>query len=314
MTQPRKSDFHVSIVIPAYNESGNLDICIEEIQKSLTGYTYDILFVDDGSSDQTLKELRQLSEQYMEVGYLSLSRNFGHQNALRAGLENAKGDCIISMDADMQHPPRLLPELIDKWLEGYDIVQTIRKGNEKLAFFKRTTSGLFYKFINTISEVDIEPGAADFRLIDRKVADVIRLIQDPTLFLRGLVPWMGFNQYQLEFEVGERHSGQSKYTFKKMLRLALDGIMAFSIRPLRLTVIMGLILSVAAFLYAIYALVIYLATDQAVSGWTSLVLSVLFIGGMQLFFLGIIGEYIGKIFIAIKQRPNYIIKETSQSK
>ena len=301
----------ISLVIPAFNEAGNIEKCVSEIDKHLSQYNYQILFVDDGSKDDTLKELRKISSANSKVHYLSLSRNFGHQNALRAGLESADGDCVISLDADLQHPPELIPEMIKKWEEGYDVVQTIRKGNKKLPLFKRFTSGLFYKFLNGISEVKIESGAADFRLLDRRIVDIIKDIKDPMLFLRGLVPWLGFRQTSISFTVGERHSGESKYTFKKMFRLALDGIMSFSIKPLRTAIVFGFIMSSIAFVYGLYALGMFLFTDQVVSGWTSLVLSIVFMGGIQLLFLGIIGEYLGKLFISVKQRPNYLIKESS---
>jgi len=301
----------IVIVIPVYNEEGNISKCINEIFKHTKDYNIFLLFVDDGSSDGTLSTLKKESNK--DVGYISFSRNFGHQNALRAGIENAQNfDCIITMDGDLQHPPSFLPNIIEKWKEGFDVVLTKRIDDKRTSFFKRFTSSFFYKLLNGISDVDILEGGADFRLIDKSVVDQIKRVKDPNLFLRGLIPWVGFKQHVLEFKVDSRHSGDSKYTFKKMSQLAVDGLMSFSIKPLRIAVVVGLFFSLIAFIYSAYALAVYLFLDEVVSGWTSLVISVLLIGGIQLFFLGIIGEYIGRIFMTLKSRPNYIIKETSE--
>ena len=302
----------ISVVIPAYNEAGNLKILAEEISKQLKNtVSYEIVFIDDGSKDNTLDEIKAISDNDESVKFLSFSRNFGHQKALKAGLDHAKGDCVISMDADLQHPPEIINKLIEKWKEGYDVVYTIRKDFHQTGLIKKVTSRLFYKVINKISDVDIPLGAADFRLLDRKVVNELRKFNENWLFIRGIVSWLGFNQTGIEYTAQDRKSGESKYSFRKMISFALQGITSFSIVPLRASVILGLIISFFSFLYTIYALLDKFYFKTVVPGWTSILISVLFLGGIQLIFLGVIGEYLGKMFIETKNRPNYVIKEKS---
>lgn len=301
----------ISIVIPAYNEEGNIVPLFEAITQALKDFQEtEILFIDDGSSDGTLEQIKSLRAAHPQVQYLSFSRNFGHQNALRCGLAYATGDCIISMDADMQHPADLIPEMITRWQNGYDIVYTQRM-DDTGGFSKKLTSALFYRVMNWLSDVKIEKGTADFRLIDRTVADVLKNVKEPDLFVRGFISWMGFKQYKIQYTAGERFSGKTKYSFRKMFSFALHGITSFSIRPLRFSIILGTVCSALAFTYILYAMYINLFTDKAVPGWASTVVTGLFMGGIQLLFMGVIGEYLGKLFIQSKQRPNYIIRETS---
>lgn len=304
------NQFKVSIVLPCFNEQGNIQVITERLTKVLEPYTdYELIFVDDGSTDNSLPVIKELATTYKKIKYLSFSRNFGHQNALKAGIDYSDGDCVISMDTDLQHPPELIPSMIEKWQEGYDIVYTIRKDTGKSPVFKRLTSGLFYQLLNKISNLEITPGTADFRLMDKQVVDIFKKFNESFLFIRGIVAWMGFNQYGIEYTPASRYSGQTKYSFKSMVFLALEGITSFSVRPLHLATILGLILAGLSIIYGIYAVWLAIFTHRTISGWASVIVSVLFIGSVQLIILGIIGEYLGKLFIASKRRPNYIVKE-----
>lgn len=303
----------VSIVIPAYNEEENLPEVAARIKEHLSNrYERELIFVDDGSKDQTQRVLQELSAQDPEIHYIELSRNFGHQSALRAGLDYATGDCIISLDADLQHPPRLIPVLLQHWLDGYDIVYTQRRDDEKLSWFKRQTSAGFYRLMNALSSVDFEPGTADYRLIDRRVANVVQQSPDVELFLRGFIHWVGFRQKRVEYTPEPRFRGTTKYTLRKMVKLAMNGVTSFSVRPLHFATFAGTMVSGLAFLYAFYALYILLFTNRAIAGWASVLVSVLFIGGIQLLVMGIMGEYIGRLFVQSKQRPPYLVRETDR--
>lgn len=302
----------ISVIIPCYNEEGNVRKIYEAVIEQLSSYDFQLLFVDDCSKDNTLSIMKELNKSDNRVDYISFSRNFGQQSGLRAGLEYADGDCVISMDADMQHPPQLLPMMIKKWEEGYEIVSTKRNDVENVGFFKKITSSLFYKMINKISDIKIKEGSADFRLLDRKVVNVfVKEFTEYHLFFRGLINWVGFNQTEIEYVTGKRFSGATKYTFSKMLNLAIDGITSFSIRPLKLATFLGFSLSIFSTIYGLYAIYMALFTDKIVRGWTSVLVSILFIGGVNMILLGIIGEYLGKLYIQSKNRPIFLIKETN---
>ena len=306
------NDFNVSVVVPAFNEEGNIGPLTEKLVDILKRYRdYEILFVDDGSKDGTLERIKKLNRKNHRIRYLSLSRNFGHQNALKAGLDNASGDCVITMDADLQHPPEMIPQLVEKWREGYDVVYTIRKDDPNLSLVKRKTSGMFYTLMNWLSDIRIPKGAADFRLLDRAVVDVLKDVKESYLFFRGMTAWLGFKQYAVEYTPDQRFSGQTKYSLRRMVGFALTGITSFSLKPLRLSILLGVFLALLAFVYGIYAILMGLFSDQVIPGWSSVLVSVLFIGGIQLVVLGIIGEYIGKLFMESKRRPHYVIKEKS---
>ncbi len=306
-------DFKVSVVVPSFNEEGNIEAITKKLEAVFQEIQcrYEVIFVDDGSKDGTLTEVERVRLDNPSVHYISFSRNFGHQNALKAGLDAATGDCVVSLDADNQHPPELIAGMLHKWQEGYDVVYTKRVDDKKLSFFKRKSSGFFYKLMNSLSEIEIEEGTADFRLMDKAVVNVIRQLPEREPFMRGLVKWVGFRQYCLEYTPNPRLSGQTKYSFTKMLLFALDGITSFSVRPLRLAMLLGFLLSAIGFLYGVFAFASFFFTDWNASGWTSVIMGVLFIGGLQLVMLGIIGEYIGKLFMQAKQRPGYIVKKTS---
>jgi len=310
----------VSIVVPVMNEEGNIHLLSEKIVNELQRINwggvdndYEVIFINDGSTDDTLSQLKILNDNNPKIKYLSFSRNFGHQNALKAGLDHAKGNCVISMDGDMQHPPELIPEMINIWKnEKADIVYTIRNDkHEKIGFIKKLTSKLFYKIINVLSDIKIEPGSADFRLLDRSVVDTIKNLPENPMFFRGIIPWVGYKQVSLDYIPHERFWGKTKYTFKKMINFAVTGISSFSIKPLVASIYLGIFISFLSLCYGLYAILIYFLTDKSVSGWASIISVVSFIGGIQLIILGIIGTYLGKLFISSKNRPMYLIKEKS---
>jgi polyisoprenyl-phosphate glycosyltransferase len=302
----------ISIVVPVCNEQGNIPVLVNALQEVLASvtYPYKIIFVDDGSSDDTLAILKQRANIDSSIFYISLSRNFGHQNALKAGLDIADGDAVIMMDGDMQHPPELIPVMLEMWENGNDIVYTIRKDHKDLPMMKRKTSTMFYNLINNLSDIELEQGTADFRLMDKKVVAIFKDFKETDLFLRGLVKWMGFQQAGIEYEPAQRTQGKSKYTLKKMIRFALQGITSFSTKPLYIATYLGFSFSLVSLLYIPYIGYSYYF-GHVISGWTSMIATIAFFGGLQLMILGIIGMYLGKLFLQSKQRPHYIVKESN---
>lgn len=302
----------VSIVIPSFNEEGNVETLafrLIDIFKKLP-YDFEVIFVDDGSSDNTLKKLKSFSNLGEQFFYLELSRNFGHQNALKAGYDHASGDCVICMDSDLQHPPELILQFLKKWEEGYEVVYTTREYTDESTFFKRKTSDIYYRLINSISDTKLEKGTADFRLIDRKVVDILTQLPESGLFMRGMIRWLGFRQYAINYICDPRFSGKSKYTFKRMVNFAIEGVTAFSVRPLNIAIGIGFFFSLSAVLYIPYILISYYFS-HVVSGWASILATIVFFGGLQLMVLGIIGMYLGKLFMQAKQRPNYIVRSSN---
>lgn len=274
----------------------------------MQGYDFEIIFVNDGSRDNTQNRLEEMAIDFEEVKYIEFSRNFGHQPAVKAGMDWADGNAVISMDGDLQHPPELIPEMIQKWEEEYDVVYTIRTYPKEISYFKRKTSDLFYRFLSQISDVDLtNGGGSDFRLMDTSVVQVMRNLKEDDLFLRGLTSWMGFKQTGIEFVAGERFSGQSSYDLKKMFNFAFTGITSFSVKPLYIATYLGFMFSGLSLLYIPYVLYAFI-TKTEISGWASLIMTVVFFGGVQLIILGILGIYLGKIFKQTKGRPNYIIR------
>ncbi len=298
----------ISVVIPSYNEEQNISLLFEKLQKMFSALSYNLIFVDDGSRDRTFEEVKKLSSKYSNVCGISLSRNFGHQVALYAGLQEAKGDVIIMMDADGQHPPEVIPKLLEEFNKGFDIVNTRRLSTQDAGQFKNISSKLFYRLINSLTELKIEPASSDFRLMSRKAVDAFLKIEEKDRFTRGLVSWMGFRQNIIEYEAPERMTGKSKYTLKRMVRFAIDGITSFSARPLKISFMAGIITLLIAFIYSVYVIVVAIM-GETVKGWTSLMLVILFIGGVQLLSIGIIGEYLSRIFNESKNRPLYFIND-----
>jgi polyisoprenyl-phosphate glycosyltransferase len=303
---------HVSIITPVYNEEKNIPLLINTIatvMKDLS-YSYNVIMVDDGSSDGTLSVIKEYTAKYPEIKYISFSRNFGHQNALKAGLDMAMGDCVISMDGDMQHPADLIPVMLAKYEEGYDVVYTIRLEDKSLPTLKKSTSNFYYRILNRLSDVKVDKGAADFRLMSMKVTEVVRNLPEQDLFFRGIVKWVGFKQIALEYNPQERVHGSTKYTIRKMVSLALNGILSFSKKPLYLAAYLGIIFSTLSILYIPYIAYSYFF-GHPISGWASVIVTITFFGGLQLLILGVIGIYIGRMFIQIKNRPMYIVKESN---
>jgi dolichol-phosphate mannosyltransferase len=304
----------ISIVIPTYCEEGNIVELYEQLQRELTKseiHSFEIIYVNDGSIDNSLEKIKELAIRDERVKYIHFSRNFGHQNALRAGLDFAKGGAVISMDADLQHPPELIPTLIAFWRAGNKVVYTKRKDKNDLSFFKKLTSKMFYKLVNYLSETKLEEGTADFRLLDRSVVEALKNFNENNLFYRGIIPGLGFRQHGIDYIPNERFSGNTKYTFSKMVRFALTGITSSSAKPLYFSIYLGAFLALCSFFYALYAIYVSIFTTEAVAGWTSTIASILFIGGIQLMMLGIVGIYLGKLFSESKKRPNYIIEESN---
>jgi polyisoprenyl-phosphate glycosyltransferase len=303
----------ISIVVPALNEEGNVRALCRRLAQAMEGLTqnYEVIFVDDGSEDRTFSIVKTLHAEDPRIRGVSFSRNFGHQIALLAGMRRAGGRVVVTMDGDLQHPPELIPELYRKYREGCDIVNTRRIDEASAGFFKKQSSRLFYRLINYLSDVRIEPASADFRLMSRPTVEAFLDIPERDRFTRGLVSWMGFRQAVVEYRAEARASGRSKYSLKKMIRFGLNGITSFSSRPLRISFYTGCIISFAGLVYAIYAIAQFFS-GHTIPGWTSILLSLLIIGGVILINLGIIGEYIARIFNEVKARPLYFIKDQTE--
>ena len=302
----------LSIVVPCYNE----DAVLWELHRRLVAVfeqihdtSFEIIYTDDGSHDQTPDILRQFQASDPRVRVVLLSRNFGHQIAVTAGLEHASGDAVVIIDADLQDPPEVVPEMIERWRDGYQVVYGLRATRAGETRFKRWTAKAFYRLINRLSEIEIPLDVGDFRLLDRKVVDALLAMPERDRFLRGMVSWIGFKQVAVIYDRAARSAGQTKYPLVKMLRFAVDSVISFSFVPLRLAIWVGFGAIAASFAGIVYALVIRLYTTDWVRGWTSIFTAVLFIGGAQLVTLGIIGEYIGRIYAEVKRRPLYVVEE-----
>lgn len=296
----------LSVIIPVFNEEQNIYPLYGEIKNYLLPVD-ELIYVDDGSTDNTFLEIQQISSSDNTIKCISLSRNFGHQNALMAGLEHAKGEYIITMDGDLQHPPELIPAMVEKLKEGYDIVITKRTKTNG-GIIKSIFSKIFYRFINSISDTRIEPNASDFRAFNKKVLSNILLFKERELFLRGIFSWIGFKTATISFEAPSRRFGKTKYSYGKMTKLALKGITSFSFRPLRIAIMIGTIISLTAFAFGIFALVSYYK-GNTVPGWASTIIAIMFLGGTQLLAIGLLGEYIASLFIESKNRPLYLINK-----
>ncbi len=303
----------ISVVIPVFNEESNLPVLYERLVNSVTAISndYELIFVNDGSKDNSLNILKELSLKNAQVKYIDFSKNFGHQLAVFAGLENAKGDAIVIIDADLQDPPELIKDLYVKMKEGYDVVYAQREQRAGESWHKLMTAKLFYRFINRLSEVSIPLDTGDFRIISKKINDIIVSMPERNKFLRGQIAWTGFNQTFVSYKREERYAGKTNYSYSKMFSFAFDGITAFSNLPLRLATYLGFAVSLISFFFILYTLYQKYFKHDVVQGWSSLMVSILFIGGVQLICLGIIGEYLGRIMDNVKQRPLYIVRESN---
>ena len=304
----------ISVVIPMYYEEEVVDICykrvVSNLKKLSDKYNYEIIFINDGSKDSTLEILKKIASNDDNVKIISFSRNFGHQAAVTAGIRNATGDAIIIMDADLQDPPELFEGMIEKWEEGYDVVYGKRKTREGESIFKLLTARMFYNTLNKLSEIEIPKDTGDFRLVDRKVIDVIATLPEHNKFLRGLFSWVGFNQYAYEYNRVNRVAGKTKYPFKKMFKLATDGILSFSAKPLKIVGAIGFFSVIVSIIILIYSIVSYMfKLNSLTPGWTSIMCTMTFIGGIILISLWMIGEYIARIYEESLGRPEYIIDE-----
>jgi dolichol-phosphate mannosyltransferase len=301
----------VSVVIPAYNERGTLPIVVPRVSAALEGLAHEIVLIDDGSTDGTWTTIHELREQHPSVRGIRFTRNFGHQAALAAGLRAARGGAVIMMDADGQHPPELLAEFVRLWREGHRIVQAVRTSDGTEPFVKRVSSNTFYRVWSALSGVPIVRGSADFRLLDRAVLDTVLASRGSLVFLRGLLPWLGYDTALVYFTAPGRIAGNSGYTWRRMVRFSADALTSFSVVPLRVAIGLGVLMSLLSFLYLGYILLIVAFSDSVVSGWASTAGLVALVGGIQLFTIGVLGEYVGRIFLRTTDRPEFVVAETT---
>jgi dolichol-phosphate mannosyltransferase len=302
----------ISVVIPCYNEEEVLLHChsrLTQVLESLENSEYELVYVNDGSSDRTDDILRHLNQTSPQTRVVMLSRNFGHQAAVTAGLTAAAGQCIVIIDADLQDPPEVILEMLDRWHQGYEVVYGIRETRAGESGFKLRSAQLFYRLINKLSDVHIPLDTGDFRLLDRRAVNALLAMPERHRLLRGMASWIGFRQFGLKYAREARFAGSTKYPLRKMLNLALDGIFSFSTVPLRFVTILGILTSALAAAGILYSLAVRIFSSHWVAGWATLILAVLFTGGVEMFCFGILGEYIGRIYTEIKQRPLFIVRE-----
>jgi dolichol-phosphate mannosyltransferase len=300
-----------SIVVPVFNEEEVIRFTYERLTQVMRGLEepYELIFVNDGSRDNTYSILGELAQEDSSVVVLDFARNFGHQLAITAGMDYARGQAIVVIDADLQDPPELIVEMIAKWREGYDVVYAKRVERKGETWFKKVSASLFYRLLQRMSDIEIPLDTGDYRLIDRQVADQLLAIREKSRFVRGLVSWVGFKQTAVEYVRDERLYGETKYPLKRMIKLSLDGMTSFSTKPLKITSYLGVLSSVAGFIYGLYVLYMKLFTSNTITGWASVILIQLFFNGVILLMLGIIGEYVGRIHDESKGRPIYIVRK-----
>ncbi|MCB2194626.1 MAG: glycosyltransferase family 2 protein [Bacteroidetes bacterium] len=305
----------ISIIVPIYNEKNNLPELYKRLVESASKVSknYEILFVNDGSKDESCEIIKTYATKNANIRYINFSRNFGHQIAISAGIDKCNGNAIVIIDGDLQDPPELIPELYKKYKEGYNVVYAKRKSRKGEGFLKKTTAKFFYRILSKITSINIPLDTGDFRLFDDKILKHLRLMPEKHKFIRGQISWLGFKQTFIEYDRDSRKHGETKFTYKKMVNFAIDGITSFSSFPLKIVTLLGFIVSVIALIIIIYALYSKFVLDRVITGWTSLIISTMFIGGVQLLSIGIIGEYISRINSEVKNRPLYIIDEDNLS-
>ena len=304
----------LSVVIPCYNEEAVINETIKRLQAfclGLENLNVELIFVDDGSQDATRQLIKNQADKDSRIKLIAFARNFGHQIAVTAGIDSTSGDAGVLIDADLQDPPEVIYEMIEKWRQGYDVIYGTRISRTGESIFKKVTAHLYYRLLNKLSDVPIPLNTGDFRLINRNVVDTLRSMPERDRFIRGMVSWVGFKQISLPYRRDERFAGKSKYPLSKMLGFATDGILSFSTKPLQMSVGLGMLSAIVSLVGILYALGLRLYTNIWVEGWTALMIAVLFLGGVQLICLGILGEYIGKIYNEVKQRPLYVVQEYS---
>ena len=313
MEKKNKKEIDISVIIPIFNEQQIIRELYIRLQKTISQISenYELIFVNDGSKDHSLLELLKLTELDHRVFYINFSRNFGHQIAVTAGLDACIGRAVVIIDGDLQDPPELITDLYKKYQEGYEVVYAKRNERKGESIFKKTTAMLFYRILKQITSIDIPLDTGDFRLIDKKVVKYLRQMPEQSKFLRGQIAWLGFKQTEVLFNRDDRKHGKTGYSFGKMLHFAIDGITSFSDKPLQFVTKIGFAISFVSFVVIIYAIYSHFILNRTITGWTSLIISSMFIGGVQLFSIGIIGEYISRINKNILQRPLYIIEKSN---
>ena len=302
----------ISVVVPIYFEEENIFPLYERIIGVVSeemNLDYEIIFVNDGSKDDSVQNIKQLIEQDQNIRLLNFSRNFGHQVAVTAGLEHTEGEVVVIIDADLQDPPELIRDMYEKYKQGYDVVYAKRKSRAGESFFKKKTAKLFYRVLDFMSDVDIPLDTGDYRLMSRRVVEQLNNMPEKNRFIRGLVTWVGYQQTYVEYNRDERHAGETGYSLSKMIKFSLDGITSFSTFPLKIATIFGVGISGISFIYILRIIYLKLFTEKTIQGWSSIMVSNLFLGGIILLTLGILGEYIGRIYTELKSRPQYIIKD-----
>lgn len=307
----------VSLLIPAYNEEETLGLLYNELNRvmdEIPGYEFEILFVNDGSGDNTLAILRNLRKMDSRVNYISFSRNFGKETAMAAGFDYVSGDAVVILDADLQDPPELIKEMLLYWEEGYDDVYAKRRTREGETWFKKYTSSAFYKLLQTMTKIPIQEDTGDFRLLDRRAVESLRKLREKQRYTKGMFSWIGFNKKEILFDRKPRAAGETKWNYLKLFNLALEGVTSFTTFPLRISTILGSVVSIFSIVYMFVVLIKSLIWKDPVKGYPSMMVIILFLGGVQLISLGIIGEYIGRIFNETKYRPLYIIDEHNNEK
>lgn len=309
-TSPETTTPELSLVVPMFNESGNVDGLFARLTEVMTGIgvSYEIVCVDDGSRDDTVARVVDHHRRDPRIKVVELSRNFGKELALTAGLQHTSGQAVVMLDADLQHPPELVKDMLDKWREGYEMVIAVRRGRDNESAFKRNAAEAFYDLFGRVSEVKLPRGAGDFRLLDRKVVEVLNSMPEHTRFMKGLYAWVGFKQISIPYDVAPRAVGETKFNAFRLWRLAIDGITSFTSVPLKVWTFMGMLVAAFALLYGLLFIVKTLILGIDVPGYPSLIVAIMFFSGVQLISLGVIGEYLGRVFSEVKQRPLYVVR------
>ena len=307
----------ITILVPAYNEQDVLNMLYERLSKlinSITNYDFEILFINDGSKDDTLNIIKNLRNLDKRVCYLNLSRNYGKEIAMIAGLDYSKGDAVIIIDADLQDPPELIPEMIKYWEQGYDDIYAKRKSRKGETWLKKFTSKMFYKTLQSVTKIEIQKDTGDFRLLDRRSVEALKQVRESHRYTKGLFSWIGYNKKEILFERDKRAAGKTKWNYKKLIDLSIDGLTSFTTAPLRWSAIIGLLVSLAGFIYMLVIIMKTIIYGVDVPGYASTMVVTLFLGGIQLIFLGIIGEYLGRAFYETKNRPIYFVDTYNEEK